>query len=103
MEEQKKIILITGGAGFIGSHLCEKYLDEGHRIICVDNLQTTFKPKNIERFLSNKNFKFQKNLLRKKLRKPKNRKLRKNKPKNNLKKRQKSQEGTSQGKRKMFF
>ncbi len=58
MEEQKKTILITGGAGFIGSHLCEKYLDEGHRIICVDNLQTTFKPKNIERFLSNKNFKF---------------------------------------------
>ncbi len=32
--------LITGGAGFIGSHLCERFLAEGHRVICMDNLVT---------------------------------------------------------------
>lgn len=53
-----KTILITGGAGFIGSHLVAKYLKEGHRVIVVDNLQTTWKPKNIEQFFSNPNFTF---------------------------------------------
>lgn len=33
-------ILVTGGAGFIGSHLCERLLDEGHDVICLDNLFT---------------------------------------------------------------
>ena len=33
-------ILITGGAGFIGSHLCEFMLGEGHEVICMDNLLT---------------------------------------------------------------
>jgi dTDP-glucose 4,6-dehydratase len=33
-------ILITGGAGFIGSHLCDRYLDEGHEVIAMDNLST---------------------------------------------------------------
>jgi len=33
-------ILITGGAGFIGSHLCDRYLDEGHEVIAMDNLRT---------------------------------------------------------------
>lgn len=33
-------ILITGGAGFIGSHLCEKYISEGHNVICLDNFMT---------------------------------------------------------------
>jgi UDP-glucuronate decarboxylase len=55
---KQKTILIAGGAGFIGSHLTEKYLSEGHRVICVDNLQTTWKPKNIARFLSHKDFTF---------------------------------------------
>src|SRR5262245_19887867 len=32
--------LITGGAGFIGSHLCERFLAEGHEVICVDNIIT---------------------------------------------------------------
>jgi len=32
--------LITGGAGFLGSHLCEELLRRGHRVICVDNLET---------------------------------------------------------------
>jgi len=35
-----KRILITGGAGFLGSHLCERLLDEGHEIVCVDNFYT---------------------------------------------------------------
>ncbi len=35
-----KRALVTGGAGFIGSHLCERLLDEGYRVVCVDNLIT---------------------------------------------------------------
>ena len=57
-ENSKRTILITGGAGFIGSHLSEKYLREGHQVICVDNLQTTFKPKNITHLFKNPNFTF---------------------------------------------
>ena len=32
--------VVTGGAGFLGSHLCDHLLAEGHRVICVDNLET---------------------------------------------------------------
>lgn len=35
-----KRVLITGGAGFLGSHLCDRYLDEGYEVICMDNLLT---------------------------------------------------------------
>jgi len=58
MNNGAKTILITGGAGFIGSYLCEEYLKKGHRVVCVDNLQTTRSPKNIKHLLSNANFKF---------------------------------------------
>ncbi len=34
-----KNIIVTGGAGFIGSHLCERLIKEGHRVVCIDNLQ----------------------------------------------------------------
>ncbi|MDH5660225.1 MAG: GDP-mannose 4,6-dehydratase, partial [Gammaproteobacteria bacterium] len=36
----RKRILITGGAGFLGSHLCERLLNEGNEIICLDNFFT---------------------------------------------------------------
>jgi UDP-glucuronate decarboxylase len=54
---KKKTILVTGGAGFIGSHLCKRLLYENHRVICLDNLFTgTFK--NIEEFKNNNDFEF---------------------------------------------
>lgn len=37
---QMKKILVTGGAGFIGSHLCRRLLDEGNDVLCVDNFFT---------------------------------------------------------------
>jgi UDP-glucuronate decarboxylase len=40
MKRQRKRILITGGAGFLGSHLCERLLGEGHEVLCVDNFFT---------------------------------------------------------------
>jgi len=53
----KRTALITGGAGFIGSHLCEKLINEGFRVICIDNFITgSFK--NIEHLTKNKYFKF---------------------------------------------
>ena len=52
----KKKILITGGAGFIGSNLCEYFLNKGEfEIVCLDNFSTGFK-KNIEPFLPNYDF-----------------------------------------------
>lgn len=50
-------ILITGGAGFIGSHLCRHYLEKNHEVVCVDNLNTG-RRENIEPFLKNGNFEF---------------------------------------------
>lgn len=52
-----KKILITGGAGFLGSHLCERLLDQGHEVLCVDNLFTGTK-RNILHLLSNPRFEF---------------------------------------------
>jgi UDP-glucuronate decarboxylase len=50
-----KRILVTGGAGFIGSHLCERLLDEGNDVICIDNYFTGTK-KNIVHLLDHKYF-----------------------------------------------
>ena len=49
--------VITGGAGFVGSHLCERFLAEGHEVICVDNLLTGHL-RNIEHLLDNPRFRF---------------------------------------------
>ncbi|WP_373880505.1 UDP-glucuronic acid decarboxylase family protein [Leptospira sp. id769339] len=48
-------VLVTGGAGFIGSHLCERLVQEGNEVICVDNFHTGRK-KNVEKLLSNPRF-----------------------------------------------
>ncbi|MGJ8548641.1 UDP-glucuronic acid decarboxylase family protein [Winogradskyella wichelsiae] len=50
-----KRILITGGAGFVGSHLCERLLNEGHEVICLDNYFTGSK-KNIEHLMDHHYF-----------------------------------------------
>jgi dTDP-glucose 4,6-dehydratase len=49
--------LITGGAGFIGSHLCERFLAEGHEVLCVDNLLTGHR-RNIEHLMGDRRFQF---------------------------------------------
>jgi UDP-glucuronate decarboxylase len=46
---------VTGGAGFLGSHLCERLLDEGHDVLCVDNFFTSSR-RNIEHLLDDKRF-----------------------------------------------
>ncbi len=48
-------ILVTGGAGFLGSHLCEHLLNEGNEVICVDNFFTGSK-RNIAHLLGNSYF-----------------------------------------------
>ena len=50
-----KRILVTGGAGFLGSHLCAELLGEGHEVLCVDNFFTG-RRRNIATLLDNKNF-----------------------------------------------
>ena len=54
---KSKTVLITGGLGFIGSHLCERLLNENHKVICVDNLFTG-SLNNIDSFKNNNNFEF---------------------------------------------
>jgi UDP-glucuronate decarboxylase len=50
-----KRILVTGGAGFLGSHLCERLLRNGHDVLCVDNFYTGSK-RNVEHLLDHPNF-----------------------------------------------
>lgn len=54
--EKNSVVLVTGGAGFIGSNLCEFLLNEGHRVVCLDNFATG-KPANIQQHLLNPSFK----------------------------------------------
>ena len=49
--------IVTGGAGFLGSHLCDRLLKEGHEVVCIDNLLTG-DTANIAHLSGNKNFKF---------------------------------------------
>lgn len=67
MPQQKKVILITGGAGFLGSHLCDRFIQDGFRVICVDNL-ITGDPRNIKHLLTDRNFKLVKHNISKEIR-----------------------------------
>ncbi|MBK8724999.1 MAG: SDR family oxidoreductase [Holophagaceae bacterium] len=55
--DHQKRILVTGGAGFLGSHLCERLLAEGHEVICADNLYTGNRG-NIRHLLADHRFEF---------------------------------------------
>ena len=54
-EDNNLCILVTGGAGFIGSHLCEQLLDQGHEVLCVDNFYTGSK-RNVAHLVGNPYF-----------------------------------------------
>ena len=56
MKKRKKIV-VTGGAGFLGSHLCERLLQEGDEVLCVDNFFTGTKA-NIERLIPHPHFRY---------------------------------------------
>ncbi|WP_298847320.1 UDP-glucuronic acid decarboxylase family protein [uncultured Ruegeria sp.] len=55
--DSRKRVLVTGGAGFLGSHLCDRLLDQGHEVLCVDNLFTGTK-RNIDHLHNNPRFEF---------------------------------------------
>jgi len=57
MANQLKRILVTGGAGFVGSHLCDRLVEQHHDVICLDNLFTSQK-QNIAHLLGKSNFEF---------------------------------------------
>jgi UDP-glucuronate decarboxylase len=55
MKNLRKRVLVTGGAGFLGSHLCDRLISDGHDVLCVDNFFTGTKD-NISHLLANPNF-----------------------------------------------
>ncbi len=55
MVSKKKVVVITGGAGFLGSHLCDRFIREGFKVICVDNL-ITGNLNNVRTLLKDRNF-----------------------------------------------
>jgi len=57
MEKAMERTVITGGAGFLGSHLCDYFLGRGHEVICIDNL-ITGDPGNIAHLFGNERFRF---------------------------------------------
>src|SRR5688572_2069630 len=52
---KSKRVMVTGGAGFIGSWLCERLLEHGHEVACVDNFFTGSRP-NVHHLMDNKSF-----------------------------------------------
>ncbi|MGE0268873.1 MAG: UDP-glucuronic acid decarboxylase family protein [Candidatus Omnitrophota bacterium] len=66
MSKNKKVVVITGGAGFLGSHLCDRFLSEGNKVLCVDNL-ITGNLNNIKHLKKNKDFAFKKHDVSKKI------------------------------------
>ena len=56
-KNKNKKIIVTGGAGFIGSHLCERLIAYGHDVVCIDNLYTG-DTENIKHLFSNDHFRF---------------------------------------------
>lgn len=57
LDNKYKKVLVTGGAGFLGSHLCKKLLNDGHKVIAVDNFRTSSRD-NIDSLFSYTNFTF---------------------------------------------
>lgn len=53
----EKTVVVTGGAGFLGSHLCDRMLNEGYKVVCIDNL-ITGNINNISHLFGNENFQF---------------------------------------------
>ena len=53
----RKRVMVTGGAGFLGSHLIDRLLDQGHEVLCVDNLFTGAK-QNIDHMRTHERFEF---------------------------------------------
>ena len=64
--KRKKVIVITGGAGFLGSHLCDRFIADGLKVICVDNL-ITGNLRNIAHLQKNRDFEFIRHDVSKKL------------------------------------
>ena len=54
---ENSLFLVTGGAGFIGSNLCEKILNLGYKVRCLDDLSTG-KQENVDLFIDNPNYEF---------------------------------------------
>lgn len=50
-------IVVTGGAGFLGSHLCERLINDGHNVVCIDDFSTG-RIQNLNNFIGHKNFRF---------------------------------------------
>jgi UDP-glucuronate decarboxylase len=54
---EKPIAVVTGGSGFVGSHLCERLLADGYKVVCIDNLETG-RVRNIDHLIDDKSFRF---------------------------------------------
>jgi dTDP-glucose 4,6-dehydratase len=57
MSNKKEVVVITGGAGFLGSHLCDRFIQDGLKVVCVDNL-ITGNLRNIQHLSDSKDFEF---------------------------------------------